>query len=67
MQTRKLVLRSVVISNCTSLFYFLRLEGNTEASMLVLKVAEILSQLQQYLPCNFYNSDDPMSTVATER
>ncbi|XP_042745474.1 endoplasmic reticulum membrane-associated RNA degradation protein isoform X2 [Lagopus leucura] len=43
------------------------LEGNTEASMLVLKVAEILSQLQQYLPCNFYNSDDPMSTVATER
>ncbi|XP_052551433.1 endoplasmic reticulum membrane-associated RNA degradation protein [Tympanuchus pallidicinctus] len=44
------------------------LEGNTEASMLVLKVAEILSQLQQqYSPCNFYNSDDPMSTVATER
>ncbi|XP_031469282.1 endoplasmic reticulum membrane-associated RNA degradation protein [Phasianus colchicus] len=43
------------------------LEENSEASMLVLKMAEILSQLQQYLPCNFYNSDDPMSTVATER
>lgn len=43
------------------------LEGNTEASILVLKMSEILSQLQQYLPHNCCNSDDPMSTVATER
>uniref|UniRef100_A0A8V0XPQ3 ER membrane associated RNA degradation n=1 Tax=Gallus gallus TaxID=9031 RepID=A0A8V0XPQ3_CHICK len=43
------------------------LEGNTEASTLVLKMAEIHSQLQQYLPCNCCSADDPMNTVATER
>lgn len=43
------------------------LGGNTEASTLVLKMAEIHSQLQQYLPCNCCSADDPMNTVATER
>ncbi|OXB73810.1 UNVERIFIED_CONTAM: hypothetical protein H355_013311 [Colinus virginianus] len=43
------------------------LEGSTEASTLVLMMTEILTQLQQYLPCNCYSSGDPMSTVATER
>ncbi|NXC45458.1 EMARD protein, partial [Penelope pileata] len=43
------------------------LEGNTEASTLILKMAEILSQLQRYLPQNCYSSDDPISTVVTER
>ncbi|NXI65734.1 EMARD protein, partial [Anseranas semipalmata] len=43
------------------------LEGNTEASTLILKMAEILSQLQQYLPQDCYSSDDPINSVVTER
>ncbi|NXL94340.1 EMARD protein, partial [Alectura lathami] len=43
------------------------LEGNIEASTLILKMAEILSQLQQYLPQHCYSSDDPISGVVSER
>ncbi|PKU47745.1 endoplasmic reticulum membrane-associated rna degradation protein [Limosa lapponica baueri] len=43
------------------------LEGNAEASPLILMISEIISQLQQYMPQNCYSSDDPISSVLTER
>ncbi|NXW41068.1 EMARD protein, partial [Nyctiprogne leucopyga] len=43
------------------------LEGNAEASSLILKISEILSELQQYTPQNCYSSDDPVNSVLTER
>nr|XP_025973090.1 endoplasmic reticulum membrane-associated RNA degradation protein isoform X2 [Dromaius novaehollandiae] len=42
-------------------------EGNAEASTFVLKTAEILSQLQQYMPQNCYSSDDPVNSDQTDR
>ncbi|KAM6367740.1 endoplasmic reticulum membrane-associated RNA degradation protein isoform 3-T4 [Alca torda] len=42
------------------------LEGNAEASTLILMISEIISQLQQYMPQNFYSSDDPINSVLTE-
>ncbi|NWQ85844.1 EMARD protein, partial [Burhinus bistriatus] len=44
-----------------------RLEGNAEASNLILMISEIVSQLQQYMPQNCYSSDDPIDNVLTER
>ncbi|NXY72770.1 EMARD protein, partial [Glareola pratincola] len=43
------------------------LEGNAEASTLILMISEIISQLQQHMPQNCYSSDDPISGVLTER
>ncbi|KFQ84097.1 hypothetical protein N337_03348, partial [Phoenicopterus ruber ruber] len=43
------------------------LEGNAEASTLILMISEIISQLQQYMPQNCYSSDDPINSVLTER
>uniref|UniRef100_A0A663E6N3 ER membrane associated RNA degradation n=1 Tax=Aquila chrysaetos chrysaetos TaxID=223781 RepID=A0A663E6N3_AQUCH len=43
------------------------LEGNAEASTLILMISEIVSQLQQYMPQNFYSSDDRIDSVLTER
>ncbi|NXF61332.1 EMARD protein, partial [Ciccaba nigrolineata] len=43
------------------------LEGDTEASTLILVISEIVSQLQQYMPQNCYSSDDPINSVLTER
>ncbi|XP_074024622.1 endoplasmic reticulum membrane-associated RNA degradation protein [Numenius arquata] len=43
------------------------LEGNGEASPLILVISEIISQLQQYMPQNCYSSDDPINSVLTER
>ncbi|NXL64230.1 EMARD protein, partial [Chordeiles acutipennis] len=43
------------------------LEGNAEASTLILKISETLSELQQYMPQNCYSSDDPVNSVLTER
>ncbi|NXW16349.1 EMARD protein, partial [Circaetus pectoralis] len=43
------------------------LEGNAEASTLILMISEIVSQLQQYMPQNFYSSDDTIDNVLTER
>ncbi|XP_051469237.1 endoplasmic reticulum membrane-associated RNA degradation protein isoform X2 [Apus apus] len=43
------------------------LEGNSEASTLILMISEIISQLQQYMPQNCYSSDDPVNSVLTER
>ncbi|XP_035394920.1 endoplasmic reticulum membrane-associated RNA degradation protein isoform X2 [Cygnus atratus] len=43
------------------------LEGNTETSSLILKMAEILCQLQQYLPQDCCSPDDPINSVVTER
>ncbi|KAM9259046.1 endoplasmic reticulum membrane-associated RNA degradation protein [Cariama cristata] len=43
------------------------LEGNAEASTLILMISEILSQLQQYMPQNCCSSDDPINSVLTER
>ncbi|XP_030354860.1 endoplasmic reticulum membrane-associated RNA degradation protein isoform X1 [Strigops habroptila] len=43
------------------------LEGNTEASTLILMISEILSQLQQYMPQTCCSSDDPINSVLTER
>ncbi|XP_010141060.1 PREDICTED: endoplasmic reticulum membrane-associated RNA degradation protein [Buceros rhinoceros silvestris] len=43
------------------------LEGNTEASTLILMISEIVSQLQQYMPQNSCSSDDPVNRVLTER
>ncbi|XP_074719161.1 endoplasmic reticulum membrane-associated RNA degradation protein isoform X1 [Strix uralensis] len=43
------------------------LEGDTEASTLILVISEIVSQLQQYMPQNRYSSDDPINSVLTER
>ncbi|NXK03777.1 EMARD protein, partial [Herpetotheres cachinnans] len=43
------------------------LEGNAEASTLILMIPEILSQLQQYMPQNCCSSDDPVDDVLTER
>ncbi|XP_074781238.1 endoplasmic reticulum membrane-associated RNA degradation protein [Athene noctua] len=43
------------------------LEGNAEASTLILVISEIVSQLQQYMPHNCYSSDDPVDSVLTER
>ncbi|XP_054675457.1 endoplasmic reticulum membrane-associated RNA degradation protein isoform X3 [Grus americana] len=44
-----------------------RLEGNAEASTLILMISEITSQLQQYMPQNYCISDDPINSVLTER
>ncbi|KAM6323952.1 endoplasmic reticulum membrane-associated RNA degradation protein [Aegotheles albertisi] len=44
-----------------------RLEGNAEASTLILMISEIISQLQQYMPKNCYTSDDSINSVLTER
>ncbi|NWZ53707.1 EMARD protein, partial [Haliaeetus albicilla] len=43
------------------------LEGNAEASALILMISEIVSQLQQYMPQNFYSSGDRIDSVLTER
>ncbi|KAI6071937.1 Endoplasmic reticulum membrane-associated RNA degradation protein isoform X1 [Aix galericulata] len=43
------------------------LEGNTETSSLILKMAEILAQVQQYLPQDCCSPDDPINSVVTER
>ncbi|NWS58868.1 EMARD protein, partial [Chunga burmeisteri] len=43
------------------------LEGNAEASTLILMISEMLSQLQQYMPQNCCRSDDPINSVLTER
>ncbi|KAM6084205.1 endoplasmic reticulum membrane-associated RNA degradation protein [Theristicus caerulescens] len=43
------------------------LEGNAEASTLILVISEIISQLQQYMPRNCCSSDDPINSVLTER
>ncbi|NXL41902.1 EMARD protein, partial [Podilymbus podiceps] len=43
------------------------LEGNAEASTLILMISEIISQLQQYMPQNCYTSVDPINSVLTER
>ncbi|KFQ61487.1 hypothetical protein N334_12741, partial [Pelecanus crispus] len=43
------------------------LEGNAEASALILMISEILSQLQQYMPQDCCSSDDPIDSVLTER
>ncbi|XP_069708368.1 endoplasmic reticulum membrane-associated RNA degradation protein isoform X2 [Phaenicophaeus curvirostris] len=43
------------------------LEGNTEASTLILMISEIISQLQQYMPQNCCSSDDLINSVLTER
>ncbi|KFR16024.1 hypothetical protein N306_12053, partial [Opisthocomus hoazin] len=42
------------------------LEGNAEASTLILMISEIISQLQQYMPQNCSSSDDPVNSVLTE-
>ncbi|NXH72785.1 EMARD protein, partial [Hydrobates tethys] len=43
------------------------LEGSAEASTLILMILEIISQLQRYMPQNCCSSDDPISSVLTER
>ncbi|NXF39757.1 EMARD protein, partial [Nyctibius bracteatus] len=43
------------------------LEGNAEASTLILMISEVISQLQQCMPQNCYSSDDPIGSVLTER
>ncbi|XP_010119038.1 PREDICTED: endoplasmic reticulum membrane-associated RNA degradation protein [Chlamydotis macqueenii] len=43
------------------------LEGNAEASTLILMISEVVSQLQQYMPQNCCNLDDPINSVLTER
>ncbi|NXO00193.1 EMARD protein, partial [Rhinopomastus cyanomelas] len=43
------------------------LEGNTEASYLVLMISEIVSELQPYLPLNCHSSADPINSVLAER
>ncbi|NXY85680.1 EMARD protein, partial [Alcedo cyanopectus] len=43
------------------------LEGDTEASTVILMISEIISQLQQYMPQNCYSSDDPINSILTER
>ncbi|NWR88969.1 EMARD protein, partial [Furnarius figulus] len=43
------------------------LEENAEASTLILMLSEITSQLLQYMPQNCCSSDDPISSVLTER
>ncbi|KFQ25602.1 hypothetical protein N331_01177, partial [Merops nubicus] len=43
------------------------LDVNTEASTLILMISEIVSQWQQYMPQNCYSSEDPVSSVLTER
>ncbi|NXK60100.1 EMARD protein, partial [Sylvietta virens] len=43
------------------------LEGNAEADTLILMISEIISQLQHYMPQNYYKSDDPINSVLTER
>ncbi|NXY41421.1 EMARD protein, partial [Ceuthmochares aereus] len=43
------------------------LEGNTEASTLILMIFEIISQLQQYMPQNCCSSDDLINSILTER
>ncbi|NXE04546.1 EMARD protein, partial [Lophotis ruficrista] len=43
------------------------LEGNAEASTLILMIFEVVSQLQQYMPQNCCSSDDPINSVLTER
>uniref|UniRef100_A0A8C0B1R3 DUF4209 domain-containing protein n=1 Tax=Buteo japonicus TaxID=224669 RepID=A0A8C0B1R3_9AVES len=48
-------------------FYHLKLEGNAEASTLILMISEIVSRLQQYMPQNFCSSDDRIDSVLTER
>ncbi|NXB44114.1 EMARD protein, partial [Leucopsar rothschildi] len=43
-----------------------RLEANAEADTSIL-ISEIISQLQHYMPQNFFSSDDPINSVLTER
>ncbi|XP_009889766.1 PREDICTED: endoplasmic reticulum membrane-associated RNA degradation protein [Charadrius vociferus] len=43
------------------------LEGNAEASTLILMISEIIPQLQQYIPQNCCSSDDPINSILTER
>ncbi|KFV98693.1 hypothetical protein N326_02247, partial [Eurypyga helias] len=43
------------------------LEGNAEASTLILMISEIISQLQQYMPQNCISADDPVNSGLTER
>ncbi|NWQ74338.1 EMARD protein, partial [Columbina picui] len=43
------------------------LEGNAEVNTFIFMISEIISQLQQYMPQNCYSSDDPVSSVLTER
>ncbi|NXX80299.1 EMARD protein, partial [Urocolius indicus] len=43
------------------------LEGNVDASILILMTSDIISQLQQYMPQNCYSTDDPINSVLTER
>ncbi|NXF79215.1 EMARD protein, partial [Sclerurus mexicanus] len=43
------------------------LEVNAEASTLILMLSEITSQLLQYMPQNCCSSNDPISSVLTER
>ncbi|KAK2531474.1 Ermard [Columba guinea] len=42
-------------------------EGNAEVNTFIFMISEIISQLQQYMPQNYYSSDDPVSSVLTER
>ncbi|KFV08489.1 hypothetical protein N339_02571, partial [Pterocles gutturalis] len=43
------------------------LEGNAEANALIFTISEIIHQLQQYIPQKCCSSDDPISSVLTER
>nr|XP_021151798.1 endoplasmic reticulum membrane-associated RNA degradation protein isoform X3 [Columba livia] len=43
------------------------LEGNAEVNTFIFMISEIISQLQQYMPQNCCSSDDPVSSVLTER
>ncbi|NWU99212.1 EMARD protein, partial [Upupa epops] len=43
------------------------LEGNTEATSLILMVSETMSQLQPYMPPNCYSSADPINSILTAR
>ncbi|KFP20418.1 hypothetical protein Z169_01170, partial [Egretta garzetta] len=43
------------------------LDGEAEASTLILMISEIVSQLQQYMPQNCCSSDDPIDSILTER
>ncbi|KFW93417.1 hypothetical protein N336_05635, partial [Phalacrocorax carbo] len=43
------------------------LEGNAEASTLILMISEMISWLQQYMPQNCCSTDDPINSVLTER
>ncbi|NXG70270.1 EMARD protein, partial [Baryphthengus martii] len=43
------------------------LEGNAEASTLILMISEIISHLQQYMPQNCCSSDNPIDGILSER